>query len=127
MLWEDIRVLKGCYFYQKMKNDIEEYAKIAYHVCQVNKTKQKIEVGLLQPLTILECSSLSVSMNFISGFPKVDGEVFIMVVVDMFQKYFVLIGELELCSYEIEDDLINKYLVIYLGVWADILVFGLIL
>ena len=50
----------------------------------MNKTERKKEAGLLQPLPIPERPWLSVSMDFISGFPKVDGKASMMVVVDRF-------------------------------------------
>ena len=43
------------------------------HVCQVDKTERKKEAGLLQPLSIPEKPCQCVSMDFINGFPKVEG------------------------------------------------------
>ena len=51
----------------------------------------------VQPLPILERPWLSVSMDFISRFPKVDGKTSIMVVVDRFSKYSIFIAASELC------------------------------
>ena len=54
------------------KEDVQAYVKTC-HVCQVDKTKRKKEAGLLQPLSIPKKPWLCVSMDFISGFPKVEG------------------------------------------------------
>ena len=102
-----------------MEDYIKAYVGI-YHVCQVDKTERKKEAGLLQPLFVPERSWLSVSMDFISGFPKVDGKASIMVVVDRFSKYSVCIAAPELCSSEVAADLFYKYVVKYFGVPADI-------
>ena len=59
-------------------------------------------------------------MDFICGFPKVDDKASIMVVVDRFLKYSVIIVAPELCSYQIAVDLFYKYVVKYFGVPADI-------
>nr|XP_004245353.1 uncharacterized protein LOC101251801 [Solanum lycopersicum] len=60
-------------------------------------------------------------MDFICGFPKVDDKASIMVVVDRFLKYSVIIVAPELCSYQIAVDLFYKYVVKYFGVPADII------
>ena len=59
-------------------------------------------------------------MDFISGFPKVDGKASIMVVVYRFSKYSVFVATPELCSSEIAVDLFYKYVVKYFGVPTDI-------
>ena len=74
-----------------MEDDIEVYVRTC-HVYQVDKTECKKEAGLLQPLPIPERSWLSESMDFISGFLKVDGKASIMVVVDRFSKYSIFIA-----------------------------------
>ena len=81
-------LLSRVYFWPKMEDDIEEYVKTC-HVCQVDKTERKKEAGLLQPMRVPERPWLSVSMDFISGFPKVDGKASIMVVIDRFSKYSI--------------------------------------
>ncbi|WMV33116.1 hypothetical protein MTR67_026501 [Solanum verrucosum] len=63
---------------------------------------------------------LSVSMDFIFAFPKVDGMASIMVVVDRFSKYSIFIAAPNLCSSEIAAKLFYKYVVKYFGVPADI-------
>ena len=102
-----------------MKDDIEAYVETC-HVCQVDKIECKKEADLSQPFPIPERTWLSLSMDFIFGFPKIDGKASIMVVVDRFSKYFVFIAAPRLCSSEIAADLFYKYVVKYLGVPADI-------
>ena len=63
-------------------------------ICQVDKTEQKKEAGLLQPLPIPERPWQCVSMDFISGFLKVEGFGLVLVVVDRFSKYVVFIPAL---------------------------------
>ncbi|KAH0664069.1 hypothetical protein KY284_029000 [Solanum tuberosum] len=111
--------LSHVYFWPKMEDDIEAYVK-TFHVCQVGKTECKKEFGLLQPLPIPERPWLSVSMDFISGFPKVDGMASIMVMDDRFLKYSIFIVAPNLCSSEIAVELFYKYVVKYFGVPADI-------
>ena len=57
----------------------------------MDKTERKKEAGLLQPLPVPERSWRSVSMDFISGYPKVDGKASIMVVVDKFSNILFLL------------------------------------
>ena len=114
-----LTLLSRVYFWPKMEDDIEAYVKTC-HVFQVDKTERKKEEGLLQPLSVPERPCLSVNMDFISGFPKVDGKASIMVVVDRFSKYSVFLVAPELCSSEVVADLFYKYLVKYFGIPADI-------
>ena len=74
----------------------------------------------MQTLPVLERALLSVSMDFIYGFLKVDGKASIMVVVDRFLKYSIFVATLELRSSKVATDLFYKYVVKYFGVSADI-------
>ena len=114
-----LALLSRVYFLPKIEDDIKSYVKTC-HVCQVEKTERKKEEGLIQPLPVPERSWLSIRMDFIFGFPKVDDKASIMVVVDRFLKYSVIIATPELCSYEIAVDLFYKYVVKYFGVPANI-------
>ena len=80
-----------------MDDNIHAYVKTC-HVCQVDKTECKKEAGLLQPLPFPERPWVSVCMDFISGFPKVDAKASIVVVVDRVSKYSFFIAAPELCS-----------------------------
>ena len=61
-------------------------------VCQQDKVERRRAAGLLQPLPVAERPWVSVSMDFITGFPKVDGKDMIIVVVDRFSKYAVFVA-----------------------------------
>ena len=102
-----------------MEDDIEAYIRTC-HVCQVDKTERKKEVGLLLPLLVPERLWLSVSMDNIFGFPKVDDKASIMVVLDRFLKYSVFIVAPEISLSEVTADLFNEYVVMYFGVPSDI-------
>ncbi|KAL0388133.1 UNVERIFIED_CONTAM: Transposon Ty3-G Gag-Pol polyprotein [Sesamum radiatum] len=52
-----------------MEEDVEAYVRTCL-VCQLDKVERKKEAGLLQPLPIPEVPWQSVSMDFITGFPK---------------------------------------------------------
>ena len=67
------------------------------HVFQVDKIERKKEAGLLQPLPIPERPWQCIPMDFISGFLKVDGFKFALLVVDRFSKYFVFMPVLSEC------------------------------
>jgi len=56
-------------------------------VCQQNKSEHTLPVGLLQPLPILEHKWESISMDFITSLPRVNGRDCIFVVVDRLTKY----------------------------------------
>jgi hypothetical protein len=55
--------------------------------CQQNKSEHALLVGLLQPLPIPEQKWESISMDFITGLPKVQGKDCIYVVVDILTKF----------------------------------------
>jgi hypothetical protein len=55
--------------------------------CQQNKSKQTHPTGLLHPLPIPEQKWEIISMDFITGFPKVKGVDCIYVVVDRLTKF----------------------------------------
>jgi hypothetical protein len=55
--------------------------------CQQNKEEHTHPTGLLQPLPIPEHKWESISMDFITGFPKAQGKDSIFVVVDRLTKF----------------------------------------
>jgi hypothetical protein len=55
--------------------------------CQQNKSEQTHPAGLLQPLPIPEQKWESISMDFITGLPRVQGRDCIFVVVDRLTKF----------------------------------------
>jgi hypothetical protein len=56
-------------------------------VCQKNKSEHLHTVGLLQPLLIPSQVWSHILMDFIEGFPKVDGKSVVLTVVDRFSKF----------------------------------------
>ena len=82
-----------------MGDDVQAYVRSCL-VCQLDKTKRNKTTRLLQPLPIPEKPWESISMDFISGFPKVSDCKSIFVVVNRFSKYVVFILALEACPTE---------------------------
>jgi hypothetical protein len=60
-------------------------------------------------------------MDFIIGFPKVDGMNTIMVVVDRFTKYAVFVAAPTMCTAEVVVELFYRNVVKYFGVPFDII------
>jgi hypothetical protein len=77
--------LKKSYYWPNLKDSAEEYVKTCL-TCQQNRTLNKKQAGLLQPLPILEGPWESVSMDFMVSLPPSRGFDAIMVVVDRFSK-----------------------------------------
>ena len=82
-----------------MGEDVQAYVKSCL-ICQMDKTERKKAVGLLQPLPILERPWENISMDFITGFPKVRDFKSVFVVVDRFSKYVVFIPAPHACPVE---------------------------
>jgi hypothetical protein len=80
----------------------------------------KRKAGLLQPLPIPEKPWVSVSMDFIVGFPKVDDMNTIMVVVDIFTKYAMFVAAPTVCTAEVATKLFYRNVVKYFGVLSNI-------
>ncbi len=77
--------LKKFYYWPNLKDSAEEYVKTCL-TCQQNRTLNKKQVGLLQPLPITEGPWESVSMDFMVSLPPSKGFDAIMVAVDRFSK-----------------------------------------
>ncbi|KAL0423698.1 UNVERIFIED_CONTAM: Retrovirus-related Pol polyprotein from transposon.6 [Sesamum radiatum] len=90
------------------------------YFCQLDKGGKKERAGLLQPLPIPEVPWQSVSMDFITGFPKVNGMASILVVVDRFSKYGIFIAAPHACPAETAAELFFKNVTKYFGVPKDI-------
>ncbi|KAG6506194.1 hypothetical protein ZIOFF_031512 [Zingiber officinale] len=114
-----LALLARFYIWTKMENDVEAYVKTCL-VCQQDKTERKKQAGLLQSLSISEKPWVSVSMDFISGFPKVDGISFIMVVVDRFSKYAIFIAAPSACPSDVAVELFYRHVVKFFGLPNDI-------
>jgi len=78
-------LLKKSYYWPNSKDSAEEYVK-TYLTCQQNRTLDKKQMGLLQPLPILKGPWESVSMDFMVSLPPSRGFDAIIVVVDRFNK-----------------------------------------
>ena len=70
---------------------------------------------MLQPLPIPKSPWVSVSMDFITGLPKVKGMGSVFVVVDRFLKYDVFMAAPNTCTVEVAADLFYKNVVKYFG------------
>ena len=103
-----------------MKEDLQAYVKTC-HVCQVNEIQRKKEAGLLQPLPIPERPWQCLSIDFISGFPKVEGFGSVLVVVDRFSKYVVFIPAPSKCPVEEAMRIFISNVVKHFGMPEDIM------
>ncbi|KAL0352122.1 UNVERIFIED_CONTAM: Transposon Ty3-G Gag-Pol polyprotein [Sesamum calycinum] len=104
-----------------MEEDVEDYVRTCL-VCQLDKVEKKKEAWLLPPLPIPEGSWQSVSIDFISGFPKVNSMASIFVVVDRFFKYgiFIAAPHTERVNVLVEDYL-RHYVLASQRNWVDLL------
>ena len=114
-----LALLARSFHWPKMKEDVQSYVKTC-HVCQVDKTEQKKEVGLLQPLSIPEGPCQCVSMDFNGGFPKVEGFESVLVVVNRFSKYVVFIPAPSECLTEEATRIFFSNVVKHFGMPEDI-------
>ncbi len=89
-------------------------------LCQQDKVERQKTAGLLKPLPIPEKPWVSLSMDFITGLPKVKDFWSIMVVVDRFSKYASFSLAPHACTAEVAADLFFKNVVKYLGIPADV-------
>lgn len=113
-------LLEREYFWPRMRSDIDEYVKSCL-VCQQDKIEQKKTSGLLEPLPIPNRPWESVSIDFISALPEVDGCGSIMVVVDRFSKYGIFIAAPRHCSAESAAQLFLSNVVKFWGVPQSII------
>ena len=113
-------LLSRSFYWPKMEEDIEAYVRTCL-VCQQDKVERKKEPGLLQPLPIPDRPWQSVSMDFISGFPKVDGMASVFVIVDRFSKYAIFIGAPKACPADVAAELFFRNVVKYFGLPENII------
>ncbi|KAL0302203.1 UNVERIFIED_CONTAM: RNA-directed DNA polymerase [Sesamum angustifolium] len=114
-----VALLARRYYWPRMEEDVEAYVRTCL-VCQLDKVERKKEVGLLQPLSIPEVLWQSISMDFISGFLKVNGMASVLVVVDRFSKYGIFIVAPHACPAETTIESFFKNVTKYFGVPKDI-------
>jgi transposase InsO family protein len=80
------RQVRERFSWKGLKEDVLWYVREC-KTCQQNKSEMTHPTGLLQPLPIPERKWESISMDFITGLPKVQGRDCIYVVVDRLTKY----------------------------------------
>ena len=98
-----------------MRQELEEYVHTCI-ICQQDKSDHHRQGGLLQPLPIPERPWASVSMDFISHLPMVQGYNRIMVIVDHFSKYATFVPTKLPCGAEMTAELFFKNVVKYWGI-----------
>ncbi|KAK3043051.1 hypothetical protein RJ639_002619 [Escallonia herrerae] len=107
------------YYWPQMGDEVQEYVNTCLS-CQQDKVERKKKAGLLQPLPVPKRPWESVSLDFITGLPKVEDLGTILVVVDRFSKYASFIATPKYCSAEDTAQLFFKYVVKYWGMPQDI-------
>ncbi len=80
------RSMRERFSWKGLKGDVLQHVRECT-VCQQNKSEHTLPAGLLQPLPIPEHKWESISMDFITGLPRVNGKDCIFVVVDRLKKY----------------------------------------
>jgi hypothetical protein len=80
------RQIRERFSWKGLKDDVLKHIRECT-TCQQNKSEQTHPAGLLQPLPILEQKWESISMDFITGLPRVQGRDCIFVVVDRLTKF----------------------------------------
>lgn len=114
-----LALLSKPYYLSKMEENVQAYEK-SYLVCQLNKTKRKKTIRLLQPLPLPEEFWEKISMNFIIEFLKVCDFKSIFVIVDRFSKYSIFIPTPDACLVEEANRLFFSHVVKYFGLPRDI-------
>ncbi|KAL0417388.1 UNVERIFIED_CONTAM: Transposon Tf2-11 polyprotein [Sesamum latifolium] len=82
-------LVQRAYYWPQMRDDVETYVRTCL-ICQQDKADHQKKAGLLHPLPIPKRPWESVSMDYISGLPKVGDLGSIIVVVDRLSKYATL-------------------------------------
>jgi hypothetical protein len=80
------RQIRGRFAWKGLKEDAMHYVRECT-TCQQNKVEHTHPAGLLQPLPILAYKWESISMDFITDLPKVQGKDGIFVIVDRLTKF----------------------------------------
>ncbi|KAK3000962.1 hypothetical protein RJ639_021502 [Escallonia herrerae] len=114
-----LALLQQSYYWPQMGDEVQEYVKTCL-TCQQDKVERKKKAGLLQPLPVPKRPWESVSLDFITGLPKVEDLGTILIVIDRFRKYASFIATPKYCSVEDTTQLFFKYVVKYWGMPQDI-------
>jgi hypothetical protein len=80
------RQVRERFSWKGLNDDVLQYIREC-KTCQQNKSEMTHPTGLFQPLPIPERKWESISMDFVTGLPKVQGKDYIYVVVDRLTKY----------------------------------------
>ncbi|KAL0393404.1 UNVERIFIED_CONTAM: Transposon Tf2-11 polyprotein [Sesamum latifolium] len=112
-------LVQRAYFWPQMQDDVETYVRTCL-ICQQDKADHQKKAGLLQPLPIPTRPWESVSMDYISGLPKVGDLGSIIVVVDRLSKYATFIAAPKHVTAEGTAHLFFKHIVKYWGLPKDI-------
>ncbi|KAK3009462.1 hypothetical protein RJ639_014219 [Escallonia herrerae] len=114
-----LALLQQGYYWPQIGDEVQEYVKTCL-TCQQDKVERKKKARLLQSLPVPKRPWESVSLDFITGLPKVEDLGTILVVVDRFSKYASFIATPKYCSAEDTTQLFFKYVVKYWGMPQDI-------
>src|ERR1700730_968734 len=80
------------YYWPNMYEDVVTYVREC-HICQQSKSVNQRPAGLLQPIEPPTQPLTDISMDFIAHLPRtINGHTGILVVVDRFTKYVILIA-----------------------------------
>ena len=96
-IFKTYRKLRKRFFWKGMKEYFQKYVN-GCKVCQQNKSKLTWPSILLQPFPILKQKWDSISMDFITGFPKYLGKYCLYLVVDRLKKFTHLFPITSSCS-----------------------------
>lgn len=94
-----------------MTRDIRRYVRNC-KTCQKTKRLTGKQRGQTQPLDIATYPFESVAMDFVTGFPEVDGATGVLTVIDRFSKYTILIPTFGLYTAEYTAELLFKHVVV---------------
>ncbi|KAL2224289.1 UNVERIFIED_CONTAM: Transposon Tf2-11 polyprotein [Sesamum indicum] len=111
--------VRRAYHWPQMRDDVETHVRTCL-ICQQDKADHQKKVGLLQPLAIPKRPWESVSMDYISGLPKVGNLGSIIVVVDRLSKYATFIAAPKHITAEGTAHLFFKHIVKHWGLPKDI-------
>ena len=85
-VFKTYRQIRERFTWKGLKDDVQKHVKECT-VCQQNKGEHTYPAGLLQPLPISNRKWESISMDFITGLPRVQGRDCIYEVVDWLTKF----------------------------------------
>ncbi|KAL0462645.1 UNVERIFIED_CONTAM: Transposon Tf2-11 polyprotein [Sesamum latifolium] len=112
-------LVQRAYYWPQMRDDIKTYVHTCL-ICQQDKEDHQKKAGLLQPLPLPTRPWESVSMDYISGLPKVGDLGSIIVVVDRLSKYATFITVPKHVTAQGTAHLFFKHIVRYWGLPKDI-------